>query len=1176
MHARRSGSIRWNRCLGSLLPLFLLLNVLLFLHLVLPACAEGSALLNEVLTANLTGIVDEDGEPVDWIEVYNPGHDPVDMSGFGISDAPNTPFKWTFPPVALAPGRRLVVYASGKDRIALANHWETVIDLGDLWRYRRGDSEPPASWRAVDFDDTAWPQGPSGLGYGDGDDMTVLDPTVSFYVRKTFSVADMSLVRSMYLHVDYDDAFVAYINDVEVARANIGTPGDHPRHDQVANKDLEAQMYRGLQPGAFFIQQEPQFLLHQGANVLAIQVHNASPTSDDMTMIPFLTVGMTVPPASPHGTPDILQPSLPHMHTNFKIDAAGETLTLTHRQGGILDTIQTGLLYFDLSRGRQPDGGGPWWVFTVPTPDAANITQGYAGFTAAPVAQPQAGPYPGPVMVTLTSGSPQAMMRYTLDGSDPGDSSSVYSAPILISETRVLRARAFEDGLLPSPIATSTYLIDEGTTLPVVSLATDPPNLWDPESGIYVNWEERDWERPFHLEFFPEDAPLGFKIDLGGQIHGEFSRQFPQKSFAVYARGGYGPEEIRYAVFPERSFEVYRRLLIRNAGSDWCQAHFRDGLCHRIAAHTDLDRLAYRPSIGFLNGQYWGIYELRERPDQYYLESNHGVDPENIDLLENHLEVLEGDTDHFQLLFNFVANSDLSVDSNYEYVQTLMHTDNFAEYCIFEIYLRNIDWLNNNMKYWRPRTPEGRWRWILFDLDAGLRDPAHNTLAMALDPANQWETTLLRGLLENEGFKHRFINRYADHMNSSFLPQRMQDIANAIKADLIPEIQRHFQRWGMPISNWFSNLASVDNFINVRTTYARAHLMGAFGIQATLNLSLDVHPSAAGSIRLVAATIDSTWSGTYFAGIPIRLTAVPAPGYAFTGWSDPELPFEPSVLIVPEGDYGVTARFEPSALGTIVINEINYHSADSFNPEDWIEFVNPSPWDIDISGWQFKDEDDTHVYSFPPIAIPAGGYLVLCQDRALFQLRFPEVKNVIGDMGFGLSASGDQLRLYDSEDRLIDHVIYDDSPPWPPEPDGAGPTLELRHPALDNALPQSWAASLALHGTPAAANSTFGSGVGPGPAPTLTTTLLAAYPNPMLGSGTFPFAVGIQGPVRLLIYDTAGRRVRSLVDTRLAPGPHVAIWDGRNDRGRRVGGGVYFYELVTQDKRVRRKIALLD
>src|SRR5688572_19360768 len=219
MHARRSGSIRWNRGLGSLLPLLLLL-ILLLLHLVLPAWAEGSALLNEVLTANLTGIVDEDGEPVDWIELYNPGPDAVDMSGFGISDAPNTPFKWIFPPVALAPGRRLVVYASGKDRIAPANHWETIIDLADLWRYRQGDSEPPASWRAVDFDDTAWPQGPSGLGYGDGDDMTVLDPTVSFYVRKTFSVADISLVRSMYLHVDHDDAFVAYINDVEVARAN--------------------------------------------------------------------------------------------------------------------------------------------------------------------------------------------------------------------------------------------------------------------------------------------------------------------------------------------------------------------------------------------------------------------------------------------------------------------------------------------------------------------------------------------------------------------------------------------------------------------------------------------------------------------------------------------------------------------------------------------------------------------------------------------------------------------------------------------------------------------------------------------------------------------------------------------------------------------------------------------
>jgi hypothetical protein len=1159
-----------------LVPPSLLLSVLPFLYLILPARVESSVLLNEVVAANQTGIVDEDGEPVDWIEVYNPGPGPADLSGIGISDTPGIPFKWTFPPVALAPEDRLVVYASGKDRIAPANHWETVIDLGDLWRYRLGDSEPPTSWRNVDFDDAAWPQGPSGLGYGDGDDLTVLDPTVSFFIRKTFVVGDLSLVRSIYFHVDYDDAFVAYINDIEVARDNIGTLGDHPTHDQLADRDLEARMYRGLPPAAFFVQQDPQFLLRPGSNVLAIQVHNASPASDDMTMIPFLTLGMTVPPASPQGTPDILQPSLPHMHTNFKIDAGGETLSLTDRQGGTLDTIQTGQLYFDLSRGRQPDGGGAWWVFAAPTPDAANTTLGYAGFATAPTAAPPGGPSPGPVTVTLTPGSSQATVRYTLDGGDPDESSNVYSAPIPISETRVLRARAFEDGLLPSRITTCTYLIDEGTTLPVVSLATDPPNLWDPETGIYVNWEEQDWERPFHLEFFPEDASPGFKVDLGGQIHGDFSRQFPQKSFAVFARGGYGAEEIGYSVFDERSFESYKRLLLRNAGSDWCQAHFRDGLCHRLAAHTDLDRLAYRPSIGFLNGQYWGIYELREKPDQYYLESNHGVDPDNVDLLENHLEVLEGDAEHFQLLFTFVANNDLSLESNYQYVQTLMDTDNYAEYCIFEIYLRNADWLENNLKYWRPRTPGGRWRWVLFDLDAGLRDPAHNTLAMALDPANQWATTLLRGLLENEGFRHRFINRYADHMNSSFLPQRMHGIADGIKAELIPELQRHFNRWGVPISNWFSNVASVDNFIDTRTSFARAHLMNIFGIQATLNLSLDVDPPATGSIRLVAVTIDSTWSGTYFAGIPIRLTAVPAPGYTFAGWSDPKLPFQPSVLIDPGGDYGVTALFEPSALGTIVINEINYHSSNAFNPEDWVEFVNPSPSDIDISGWEFKDEDDAHVFSFPPITIPAGNYLVLCQDRALFQVRFPEVTNIVGDMGFGLSAAGDHLRLYDHEDRLVDQVLYDDSPPWPPEPDGLGPTLELRHPSLDNALPQSWAASLAPHGTPGAPNSILGTGVGSGPAPTLTTTLLAAYPNPMLGHGTFPFAVGTQGPVRLLIYDVAGRRVRTLVDARLAPGFHAGTWDGRNDRGRRVGRGIYFYELVAQDKSIRRKLAILD
>lgn len=493
----------------------LLVIALLVLAAFRPSVVVAQIVFNEYLAANAFGIEDEDGDHEDWIELYNGGPTSVDLAGYGLSDDNGDPFRWTFPRAVIAPAAFLTIFASDKDRRVWAGHLETVIDQGDGWKYRVGTSEPPPTWRTLGFDDSTWNQGASGFGYGDGDDATIVPNTISLYLRKQFTIDTPSDIVYILLHVDYDDAFVAYLNDVEIARAMIGAPGDHPPFDQPAAGEHEAVMYQGLPPEVFPVAGDPAVLLRPGANVLAIQVHNVALSSPDLSLIPFLTLAMVTRPPNPAGTPEVLGLHLPNLHTNFKIDPLGEPLNLRNPTGQLVDGINTGVMVTDVSRGRSPDGSASWLFFVEPTPGQTNATAGYPGFVPDPSFSLPAGFYSGGATVGLSNSLPQAVTYYTTDGGEPTTSSALYTAPVNIDSTRALRARSFALGLAPSSIQTRTYMIDEQITFPVVSLTTDPPNLWDDDIGIYTFGREynpnppyyganfwEDWERPINMEYF--------------------------------------------------------------------------------------------------------------------------------------------------------------------------------------------------------------------------------------------------------------------------------------------------------------------------------------------------------------------------------------------------------------------------------------------------------------------------------------------------------------------------------------------------------------------------------------------------------------------------------------------------------------------------------------------------
>ncbi|NUO02983.1 MAG: CotH kinase family protein, partial [Saprospiraceae bacterium] len=328
--------------------------------------------------------------------------------------------------------------------------------------------------------------------------------------------------------------------------------------------------------------------------------------------------------------------------------------------------------------------------------------------------------------------SPGAEIYYSLDGSMPTQRSQRYQKPIAIRRTTVLRAVAYR-GDTRSRFAGQTYFIGEPqSTFPVISLAVTPALLFDAQRGLFMQgsivdslWNKPNanfWTRrevPMHVEFFETDGSCVYNSLSGMRLFGGMSRLFPQKSLAIIAREGYGEDRIRHPVFGKKGPKSFKSLVLRNSGSDWGKTHFRDAFMTSLLDGWDIEKQAYRPAQVYINGKYWGIYNLREKINRYFIASHSDVDKDSIDFLEHRNNLRRGSRQHYSRLLKYLAAHDLSIAENFSWVERQMDVDNFLNYQVAQIYFDNQD-AGGNIKYWRPRTPTGRWRWILYDTDWGF------------------------------------------------------------------------------------------------------------------------------------------------------------------------------------------------------------------------------------------------------------------------------------------------------------------------------------------------------------------------------------------------------------------------------------------------------------------------
>ena len=1156
-------------------------SLLFYLSLTISLCAQSTVVFNEVMSNNEQTLTDEDGDFVDWIELYNPADVPIQLEGYGVSDDAEEPFKWTFPALELQPQQHLLVFASDKDRRRLLN-WKTVVREGDTWRYHVGHSNPGAWWNRSNFDDSGWPEGASGFGYSDNDDNTTVQTTISIFIRTTFEVEAPEQISRMLLHMDYDDAFVAYLNGKEIARANIGTPGRPPRYNQTATSNHEALMIQGLPPEQFEVS-EFLHLLQPGDNVLAVQGHNVSSGSSDLSLIPFLTLGSSSPLQESEEPPEVLPLPDQNLHANFKVKSGGERLSLVDTSGLLLDTLHTPVLTRDVSYGRFPDGESAWMRMALPSPGNANQDSLFVGVQPKPLISRAGGFYEQAFAVQL-SDTAGGTIYYTLDGSEPDKHARAYTGPITIHGSTVVRARSYNPPSLPSRVATETFVFNKDSEIPVVCLTSDPYNLFDEEYGIFAmgpNAENQsphfganfwqDWERPVHVEFYEPDGTLGFKLDAGMKVFGGWSRARPQKSVAIFQRGRYDSRQIEYQIFPDKEIDEFEAFLLRNGGNDWDGTLFRDGFMQYLCKDAmDLDIMAFRPAHVYLNGDYWGILNLREKINEHFLASNRGIDPDRVDILDGYglqdWQVMAGSNDAYREFWQFMETHDMANPEHYAVADSFIDIHNFIDYQIAEIFIANTDWPGNNIKYYRPQREGGKWRWLIYDTDFGfhLYDDSytHNTLAFATEPNGSgwpnppWSTFLLRSFLENDYFRHLFISRFADHLNTTFEPQRVNAILDEFEDQLRPEINRQQGRWPGGASQFSSRLRRMRNFADRRVPYVQNHIRREFDIDGMINVTLRVDEPW-GSIHINSKTVDDyPWVGKYFQNVPLSLTAIPKPGYRFVGWNPASLGDSLSVVYDSTADLDVTALFEPAESESVVLNEINYNSSRDFPAGDWVELHNPSNATISLAGWSFRDAGEEHRYYFPNDAhVPAQGYAVLTGDTTQLNAVYPRLQRVYGNIEFDLSNAGEYIAVLNPWGAVVDSLSYDDVDPWPTAADGEGYTLELRNSQENNATAEAWAASAVIGGTPRRSNSRATRMQAPHSTVPTEFVLHPNYPNPFNPSTTIRYDVPRHAQVRLTIYDTLGRLVARLVDSRQTPGIYNVTWNAD------VASGVYFYRL---------------
>ena len=759
---------------------------------------DSDIVINEILPENRGNFINKSGEYSGYIELANIGDKSVNLANYSLSNDEIVSFKWQMPNYSLGPGEVVVIFTSGKSRldgelstsfklknksgvVVLTNNAGKVIDKVKYDNIGNG----VAYIREGKSFNVSSAISPGYINTNEG-----IEGFQKRYMSVPKTLVISEAMNSNYSHLkqnggNYYDWIELYNNSDETINLSdycLSTTTNNICAYKLPNKELEK--------GKYFI-------------IMASGDENLTNSS--------------------------------YYHAGFKLGDV-ESIYLS-KDRKVIDT----LFLNDIPKGYSYGKGSNYgcYYFSSPTPNSQNGS-GTASVSYLPSASVNSGIFNNSSGFQVSiNGS--GKIYYTLDGSNPTTESNVYSSPLTIKKTTVLRIMSKESGRLKSATQTYSYIVNENHKLDVISLAINPGDFSTINANIST---ESKITRKVNAEMLKQDGG-GFQIDAGLKLFGGSTRSYRKKSYELKFKKQYGPAELNYKVFDDVDSSVYNSLILRTGSQDefqWSKRILiRDIMATSLMKeHTNVDVQAYKPVVVYVNGRYWGLYFLREKIDETFVANHYNVaaTKTNTDLLRVDGEVKTGSNKKYNSMINWITNNSMSNKNNYAKIKEQIDIENMCDFWIGEIYATNYDILN--VRYFsNPDVDNGKWKFIFYDMDSAYYNVNLNYYEFYTNPSGMggWNfpTTLLRNMMKSSEFKKTFLERLSYNLKNTWnynnVSKKLDEIVKEVGED---EIKRNLNRWdNISWSQYKTNMNYVKNFAKKRNSYMKSQAKSYFNLSAS-------------------------------------------------------------------------------------------------------------------------------------------------------------------------------------------------------------------------------------------------------------------------------------------------------------------------------------------------------
>lgn len=712
--------------------------------------------ISELMAANHTQLQDGDGDWPDWIELFNGAAHPVDLAGYVLSDDDVNQRKWALPSVTVRPGEYLVVFASGKDRRDAELHTNFKLStVSEAVRLYDPDGRV-VSW--VEYD--GLPREISLSRLTDGTLTTEIAPTPGYEnseagVRAarmlvSENVGDLRINEIMASGTGSD--WIELYNDadhsVDLTGVGLSDDTNHPRRWQF-----------------------PEGALIPAKGYVAVLLTGKEGASGIQNGRYCADLALT----------------------------AGETAVLAEPDGTLLDKVTLFEQYRNVSYGRA-EGQARYRYFAEPTPGEANATASYAKKAANVEFSEPGGQHSDTKLSVALSGDPDVTIYYTTDGSEPTTSSKAYSAPIELKRSTVIKAVAWQADVMPSDLCVQSYILGASHTVRLVSVSGNSAEL-DGKTGMLNTGLKGEGADAF-VEVYEPDGTRVIAQKCLMKLAGHSTREHEgQKGFSLRAKKIYGESRFNYALFSNRDYTSYKSFVMRASGQDCRQTFMRDSILSALAADTGVLYRETEVCVVYVNGRYWGAYNMRERVSNDSIAQFHGWDnPDDV-------EYKEGggySSENYRQMLSWVEAHDLSDDANVAALRGMMDIENYLEYVMLEMYINNQDL--GNVGFYRNPNADGLWRWALFDLDLSYQLAGDNVKAWlegeTVGTITDQSNLLFRKLMKNDGLRDWFLRRMGQLLATTFSAENVTGKIRARYALLEPEMEAECKRWNWTTATW--------------------------------------------------------------------------------------------------------------------------------------------------------------------------------------------------------------------------------------------------------------------------------------------------------------------------------------------------------------------------------------